>query len=641
MSRRIIIASAVAGVVAVTAAAGGFVYVQRRDQVRLDQDARTSADRFAGAWSNRKVQDLAYAGRSAVQVAASFKATTAGLGSAPVKVTVTSLTREGDQATGNLSVAWTVAEGVAWTYTMPISLQRNDIKANDSEIWAVVAKEGAAMWAPGLSTNTKLVATRTWGKRGDVLDRNGSPILGVAKVYDVAIDPARASAETVAALETVVQEPAGSLVAKLNAAKTAKSNAAIPVIAYREADFQTRKAALDALLGVVYPLREQPLAPSSTFARPLLGSYGPVTAEVITNGKGRYVAGDYAGLNGLQGQYDAVLGGTPGIKVTASDKPDAPLFEKAATDGTPMTLTLDPKIQSAAEAALAGSAAVPSSLVAVDVATGDLLAVANSPARGGNRALLGRYQPGSTLKVATTYSLLAKGLSPSTPVSCPPTFVVDGYTVKNYESETLGQVPFSTDFALSCNTAFSQLAATMGDSDSHDAAAALGVGSGWDKHLGIAGTFGGSVPVTTSKTEKAATAFGQAKTEASPASLAVMAASVARGSYIEPALIRTPAVSGADRTPKPLDVKAIGELRQLMRLVVTDGTGVALKSVPGPEVFGKTGTAEHGSKNPPETRAWFVGWQGNVAFAVLVEEGKSGGTVAAPIARAFLETLQR
>ena len=636
MSRRIVITSVVAGVVAVAAVTGGLVYVQHRDQVRLDQAAHAAADRFAGAWSKRDVQNATYAGQSAAQVAASFKTTTAGLGGAPVKVTVASLTRKGDKATGNLSVAWTVAEGSAWTYTMPISLQRDA-----SEIWVVVAKAGASMWAPGLSGDAKLVAARTWGKRGDVLDRAGSPILAIAKVYDVAIDPARASAATVAALETLVGDPAGTLVAKLNTAKIAKSNAAIPVISYREAEFQSHKAALDALIGVVYPSREQPLAPSSTFARPLLGSYGPVTADTITNGKGRYVVGDYAGLSGLQGQYNEILGGTPGVKVTASDKPDAPLFEKAAVDGAPMTLTLDPTIQTAAEAALAGTGAVPSALVAVDVATGDLLAVANSPATDMNRALLGQYQPGSTLKVATTYSLLSKGLSPSTPVPCPPTTVVDGMHVKNYEGETLGQVTFSMDFAHSCNTAFTNLAATMGDSDVHDAATALGVGSGWGPRLGITGAFGGSVPVATSKVEKAATAFGQAKTLASPASLAVMAASVARGTYIEPALIRTPAVAGADRTPKPLDAKAIGELRSLMRLVVTDGTGTALKSVAGGDVFGKTGTAEHGAANPPQTRAWFVGWQGNVAFAVLVEEGKSGGAVAAPIAKTFLENLAR
>ena len=641
MSRRTIIASIVAGVVAVAAATGGFAYVDNRKQVRLDHEARASMDRFAAGWSHRDVKAVGYAGQSGEQVAASFKSTTAGLGSGPVKATVASLTRDGEKATGTMSVAWTVAEGSTWAYKMPISLQRNDIQGDEGETWVVVAKAGASMWAPGLDARAKLVAERTWGKRGDVLDRNGSPILALGRVYDVAIDPARASSAAVSELEKVVEEPAGTLVAKLTAATKAGSKAPIPVITYREADFRTRKAQLDALAGVIYPPREQPLGPSPTFARPLLGSYGPVTAETIKNGKGRYVAGDYAGRGGLQGQYDAALGGSPGVRVSASDKPDAPLFEKAATDGTPITLTLDARTQSAAESALAGTEPVPSALVAVDVATGDLLAVADWPSFGMDRALLGRYQPGSTLKVATTYSLLGKGLSPSKVVPCPPTVVVDGMTVKNYEGETFGQVPFSVDFAHSCNTAFTQLAATMGDSDVHDAAAALGVGSGWDKHLGIAGAFGGSVPAATSKTEKAATAFGQAKTEASPASLAVMVASVARGSYIEPALIRTPAVAGADRAPKTLDTKAVGELRQLMRLVVTNGTGTALKSVAGGPVFGKTGTAEYGSTTPPKTRAWFVGWQGNVAFAVLVEEGRSGGAVAAPIAKAFLESLQR
>ncbi|MEO8556390.1 MAG: penicillin-binding transpeptidase domain-containing protein [Actinomycetota bacterium] len=637
MSRRIVIASVVAGVVAVSAAAGGFAYLNHREQIRLDKDARTAADRFAGAWSRQDLKSTSYAGRTTSQVVASFKTTTSGLGGAPVKVTVTSLTRDGDKASGKLSVAWTVAEGSTWAYTMPISLQRDA-----SEIWVVVAKEGASMWAPGLDAKAKLVASRTWGKRGDVLDRRGAPILSVAKVYDVAIDPLRASATTVAELEKVVQEPAGSLVAKLSAAKKSGSKAPIQVVAYREADFQARRAQLDVLIGVIYPPREQPLAPSSTFARPLLGSYGAVTAETIKNGKGRYVAGDFAGLSGLQGQYDSALGGTPGIKVTASDRPETPLFEKPAVDGTPMTLTLDPRVQAAAEAALAGSGAVPSALVAVDVGTGDLLAVANSPSFGMNRALLSHYAPGSTLKVATTYSLLTKGLSPSKPVLCPPDVVVDGLTMRNYEHETLGLVPFSVDFAHSCNTAFVGLAATMGDADVHDAAAALGVGSGWGEHLGIAGAFDGSVPVATSKVEKAATAFGQAKTSVSPASLAVMAASVARGSYLEPALILTPAVAGADRTPQPLDATSAGELRDLMRLVVTKGTATAaMNGVRGGAVFGKTGTAEFGTSSPPATHAWFVGWQGTVAFAVLVEEGKSGATVAAPIAKTFLDALQR
>ncbi len=54
---------------------------------------------------------------------------------------------------------------------------------------------------------------------------------------------------------------------------------------------------------------------------------------------------------------------------------------------------------------------------------------------------------------------------------------------------------------------------------------------------------------------------------------------------------------------------------------------------------GKTGTAEFGSDSPPKTHAWFTGWQGDVAFAVLVEQGRSGGSVAAPIAEQFLGRL--
>jgi cell division protein FtsI/penicillin-binding protein 2 len=634
MNRRIIIASAVAGVAVVSAAVGGFAYFNHQEQIRLDLGARASADQFASAFSHRDVHGLTYVGQSADQVAASFKNTTEGLGSAPANVKVTSLTRDGDNAHGQLSVSWTVGGDTHWTYPSAVLLQRNN-----SGVWAVVAKGGASMWDPGLSPRAKLVATRTSGTRGDILDRNGVPIVTVGKVYDVAIDPARANDATVAELEKLVKEPAGSLVAKLRAAQTAKSSQAISVITLRDSAFMGLKTQLDALIGVVYPSRQQPL---STLARPLLGSFGPVTAETVKNGKGRYAAGDYAGVGGLQGQYNDVLGGTSGFKVTSSDKPGEPLVEKAATDGKPITLTLDTKIQKAAEAALVGTGAVPSALVAVDVTTGELLAVASAPESGMNRALMSRYAPGSTLKVATTYSLLSKGMSPAKPVACPPSVTIEGTTMVNYEHESGGIVPFSQDFALSCNTAFVGVSQTMGASDVHDGALALGIGAPWDKHLGLDGVFEGSVPVATSKTEKATSAFGQGRTEVSPAALAVMAASVARGSYLEPALIKTPAVAGADRAPKPLDAKAASELRTLMRLVVTSGTGKGvLTSVAGGPVSGKTGTAEYGTSKPLPTHAWFVGWQGNVAFAVLVEDGKSGATVAGPIAATFLQDLQR
>ena len=89
-----------------------------------------------------------------------------------------------------------------------------------------------------------------------------------------------------------------------------------------------------------------------------------------------------------------------------------------------------------------------------------------------------------------------------------------------------------------------------------------------------------------------------------------------------------------------MNAGSVSTLHSLMRSVVTSGTGTALRSVPGGPVYAKTGTAEFGGGAEPKTRAWITGWQGDIAFAVLVEEGKSGGTVAGPIAARFLTSLR-
>jgi cell division protein FtsI/penicillin-binding protein 2 len=77
-----------------------------------------------------------------------------------------------------------------------------------------------------------------------------------------------------------------------------------------------------------------------------------------------------------------------------------------------------------------------------------------------------------------------------------------------------------------------------------------------------------------------------------------------------------------------------------MREVVTKGTGTDLRTVPGGPVFGKTGTAEFdtGSK---DTHAWFVGWQGDIAFAVMVQKGGAGAQAAVPIVSRFLTAMNK
>ncbi len=556
------------------------------------------------------------------------------LGAATHDGSVTDEERDGDTATATVRVAWGLTDDVTWTREVAVTATR------DGGGWQVNPPDAGTWVSPQAPPDQTLAVKRTWGARGDLLGRDGSPLMPDGTVYPVRIDPSRASVATVRALAGVVDEPAGPLVAKLKAAKQSGSQAPIPVITYREQDFRQRRARLDALQGVIYPRTTQPLGRTRTFGQPLLGSFGEVTAEVVKDSDGRYRAGDRGGTSGLQRQYDARLAGTPGVSVVTSG--GRTLYATDPTPGKDVHLTLDPDVQSAAEAALQATGDVPSALVAVDVPSGDVIASANHPELGFDRALTGKYPPGSTFKVASTYALLTGGhVTPSTSVPCPPSVEVDGMTVRNFEGETLGSPTFAEDFHHSCNTAFVGLASKLGDDDLEQAAKALGVGGGWTGALGVDGAFDGSVPQNTGATDKAAATIGQGRDLASPVALAVMAGSVARGTYVQPALVTTPAPDGVDRSPEPLEDTTTGQLRDLMRGVVTSGTGTALQGTPGGPVSGKTGTAEFGGAAPPETHAWFIGWQGKVAFAVLVEKGRSGGAVAAPVAKDFLSRLSR
>jgi cell division protein FtsI/penicillin-binding protein 2 len=134
--------------------------------------------------------------------------------------------------------------------------------------------------------------------------------------------------------------------------------------------------------------------------------------------------------------------------------------------------------------------------------------------------------------------------------------------------------------------------------------------------------------------QRAATMIGQDRIVASPLAMAGVAATVADGRWRAPRLVAT----DEHQTGSALDQGELSTLRTLMRSVVTSGTGTALASVPG-EVAGKSGTAEYGGGDPPPTHAWFIAFRGDVAVAVLVENGRSGGAVAAPIAARFYQAL--
>jgi cell division protein FtsI/penicillin-binding protein 2 len=129
-----------------------------------------------------------------------------------------------------------------------------------------------------------------------------------------------------------------------------------------------------------------------------------------------------------------------------------------------------------------------------------------------------------------------------------------------------------------------------------------------------------------------------------------VAAGVAGGRTVEPLLVVDP-TTGAPLAPDeatapaaaappagPLAPEVVAQLRELMREVVVSGTATVLAPVPG-EVHAKTGTAEYGTDTPPRTHAWMIGYRGDLAFAVLVEDGGFGAEAAGPIAARFLTAV--
>jgi cell division protein FtsI/penicillin-binding protein 2 len=237
----------------------------------------------------------------------------------------------------------------------------------------------------------------------------------------------------------------------------------------------------------------------------------------------------------------------------------------------------------------------------------------------------------------STLALLERGLTPGETVDCPAALSVDGKQFHNAEHEILGPTSFALDFAHSCNTAFASLAPRVAGAALPTAARALGIGRG--RRLGVP-NFPGSVPAPRDPVELAAEAFGQGRILVSPLVLADAAAAVARGRWRPPRLLLEPAPAPS-ASESPLPAGPLATLRTLLRAVVTTGTGTALAAQPGAPVYGKTGTAETGANNPPRTDAWFIGYQGDVAFAALVANTNNGfgGTIAAPIAARFLTRL--
>ena len=619
-----------------------------------------AAAALAEGLGNLDISGSAFTVGTPEQINTELQTLVAGMGTVKPAVTVAGVDEDPEEenaASARLAYAWDINGDSRpdWKYESTVRLERGD-----DDQWL-------AQWAPSvvfssLADGDRLVRTAdARATRADILDRNGEPLMAARPVLRIGINkpdvPEAQQASSAAALARLVGLDPEAYTAQVEASGP---EAFVEALVQRaEAEGPATVESVEAIPGAVALPAQRVLAPTRNFARALLGTVGEATAEAIENSGGRLSPGDQTGLSGLQQQYDEQLRGTDGVSVTveSADGTTESILSTEPAAGTNIQTTVDPRLQALAETVLEAEPSA-SAIVAIQPSTGDILTVANGPGSEGQQtALLGQYPPGSTFKTATALAMLRAGATPQSTVECPAELTVDGRTFANvpgYPANATGSVPLRTAFANSCNTAFLNARDTVSQQNLATAAADLGIGI--DAAIGTPAFFG-SVPSEAGGTAHAASLIGQGEVLVSPLAMAVAGASIGKGERVAPALVRetgasaapadgtaSPAPTGTETAaaaPGKLTAEEAASLREMMRAVVTEGGVQMLAGVPGEPVLAKSGTAEFGSEDPPQTHAWVLAIQGDLAVAVFVEQGERGSTSGGPLMKAFLEGAAR
>ncbi|MFG2295564.1 penicillin-binding transpeptidase domain-containing protein [Streptomyces sp. NPDC048603] len=355
---------------------------------------------------------------------------------------------------------------------------------------------------------------------------------------------------------------------------------------------------------------------------------------------------------------------------------------RSRPDGGRAVTTVRARMQQAAYAGLAGKRGA---VVALEPATGRILALVSSPSYDPgvlsgtgprvkeawarlngdptrpmlNRALRETYPPGSTFKIVTAAAALDAGVvtDVDAPTDTPDPYPLPGtHTLLPNASKGCADASMAEAVRWSCNTVMAKIGVRVGLRGMVEAARRFGFN---DTGLRVPSWVSRSdFDTDMSQDQLALSAIGQFNTRATPLQMAMVAAAVANGGELRsPYLVEAATQADGDQVRRTVP-RSLGRamspatalrLQELMVGVVEDGTG-RNAAIPGAVVGGKTGTAQHGVGNAGRPYAWFIAWaKGDrsavpeVAVAVVVEDAAadrrdiSGNSAAAPIARAVME----
>ena len=411
-----------------------------------------------------------------------------------------------------------------------------------------------------------------------------------------------------------------------------------------------------------------------------LGGSGEADPE-----KFHYYLPEMAGKSGVEKRLDGVLrayaGGKLEIQVDVAGFKFAEVSRRAPGKGSDVVLAVDERIQRAAEAVLEGQRGA---AVVVDPNTGDVLALASAPEYDPNdfmpavpakiwnallkdearplynRATGGEYAPGSTFKPVTLLAALHSGkVAADTRFTCPGYFDLGSARFRCWLHWGHGNIDLQSAIRYSCNVYLFHSALACGP----EAVQAMARDCGFGRRTEISLDFErpGLVPDAAWKRaerrdnwrdgDTCNLAIGQGALLVTPLQMGMYAAALANGGTLwQPRLVRQ--IARADGTVQDVapaqapggpqwEASHIRVVREGMRDAVNqlDGSGKRA-ALPHVTVAAKTGTAEYGVKGAGRKMTWMIAFapfeKPRYAVALLVEDGVSGGTTAAPKVKQLL-----
>ncbi|MFQ5822456.1 MAG: penicillin-binding protein 2 [bacterium] len=527
--------------------------------------------------------------------------------------------------------------------------------------------------------------------RGLILDRHGEILVDNRPAYSVFVVPyefLRADS-SISLLSSIIKQKPSQIKHKIKKEQVGLFNS---VKLKRHIGFQVLSAIEEYRLdlpGVLYGIESTRFYPAGIRAPHLFGYLGEITSrELLERKDEKYNLGDLIGKNGIELQYENYLRGESGVQyievdVFGREVRDLPeLTGKSPVPGKNLYLTIDADIQRYLERVMKDKKGA---AVILDPRNGEVLAMVSKPDYNPeifstpltpeiwkqlvnhedrplyNRACQSLYPPGSTFKLILAAAGLEQGIiDPERKVFCAGTYRLGRRNFDCWKKGGHGEVNLLQALEQSCNVYFYTMSLEVGLENWSKFAKLFQFGK--LTHLDLPNESAGLVPnkeyFDRKYGERGWTtgmllnlAVGQGDLLVTPLQMAYLAMILANeGLAFKPHLVKKiETLSSGKFILTELDslrVRGVSsdsfkKIKQGMYLVVNGSHGTAKAArLPEIKVCGKTGTAQnpHG-----EAHAWFIGFAPMenpvVAFCIFVENGGSGGAVAAPIARGVLSII--